>query len=108
MKAGLARQITDQMNMNGATKLTSLLTIGKTAVEEDRRVEMMYRDELSRQWQDHARFFSHQGQKEGQTVFDALHTGTGGLTMGYVTKDDCPGVGDDIEHVPVPFSNEQV
>jgi hypothetical protein len=27
----------------------------------------------------------------------------GGLTLGYVTEDSCPGKGDDIPHVPVPY-----
>ncbi|KAI0774818.1 Metallo-dependent phosphatase-like protein [Trametes elegans] len=29
--------------------------------------------------------------------------GTGNATLGYVTHDDCPGVGDDILHAPLPF-----
>lgn len=29
----------------------------------------------------------------------------GNLTLGYVTKDSCPGVGDDTLHAPIPFNS---
>lgn len=29
----------------------------------------------------------------------------GNLTLGYVTKDSCPGVGDDTLHAPLPFNS---
>ncbi|ORX37264.1 vacuolar protein [Kockovaella imperatae] len=109
MKAGLARQITLQMNLNGATKFApfSMDTIGRTVKEEDQRVERIYRKNLRDQWVEfEMRSASGPLKLSEQMPFSSAVSK--GLTMGYVTRDSCPGIGDDVEHIPVPYSNAQV
>ena len=51
---------------------------------------------MAEQWFDHI-----SAEDEGsQAIFEV---GKDAPTMGYVTRDSCPGKGDDIEHVPGMF-----
>jgi hypothetical protein len=49
---------------------------------------------MAEQWFDH---ISSAGNGGSQTAFQVDKNGP---TMGYVTRDSCPGKGDDVEHVP--------
>jgi hypothetical protein len=40
-----------------------------------------------------------------QTEMQQWSITSANLTLGYVTQDSCPGVGDDIPHTPIPFFN---
>ncbi|ODN81879.1 hypothetical protein L202_02229 [Cryptococcus amylolentus CBS 6039] len=105
--AGLARNITDQMNRNGASKLVPSLT-PSTPVEEEARVQRIYQDWMKEQALDYE---LQQEETRLRTVGrgDQAVLGLEGVsqakprTLGFVTKDKCPGKGDDIEHIPVPF-----
>jgi hypothetical protein len=52
---------------------------------------------MAEQWSDH---ISRAGNSGSQATFEVAKDGP---TMGYVTRDSCPGKGDDIEHVPGTF-----
>ena len=83
------------MNRAGASKLLPDESATRARVEA--RVQRTYDSWLQAQWDDYvARHMAAGGLEE--TVLDAWGQET--LTMGYVTKDACPGVGDDIQHVP--------
>ena len=41
--------------------------------------------------------YDQQQSERGQTILGQRQKG---LTLGYVTQDECPGKGDDIEHIP--------
>ena len=63
-------------------------------------MDRVYNEWMTNQWEEHvSSFVSHEGDGVGQVVFGG-HAKVEERTMGYVTKDACPGVGDDIEHVP--------
>jgi hypothetical protein len=51
---------------------------------------------MAEQWFDHIPSADRGTQATFQVAKD-------GPTMGYVTRDSCPGKGDDIEHVPGTF-----
>ncbi|WVQ96496.1 hypothetical protein IAU59_003601 [Kwoniella sp. CBS 9459] len=114
LPAGLARNVTDQMNRSGASKFvpaptTSSTTEPSTKAEEEARVRRIHDQWLAEQWEDYqsqmqsARAFIH-GDDADQIVFGAHDKPR---TLGLVTKDKCPGRGDDIEHIPVPFTANQ-
>lgn len=100
LPAGIARNITDQMNRSGASKLrgASRSILNSGVEDEEARVDRIYRHHLAQQWDDHVQ--SQLSRGISQDVLSAGNMGHGHLTMGYVTKDACPGQGDDIEHVP--------
>jgi hypothetical protein len=84
----LARQVIKQLNKAGASKLVPVKPL--TISDYDQLVERGYK-----QWLD-GQASAYEIETDGrQKVFSTSH-----LTMGYVTKDACPGRGDDIEHKP--------
>ncbi|CAD6582218.1 MAG: hypothetical protein TREMPRED_003238 [Tremellales sp. Tagirdzhanova-0007] len=98
LQASLARKVTDQLNLAGPSKLHAKASSSRN---EDERVERIYREWLSSQWEYHV---GEESKREAQVIwFKAPPV----LTMGYVTRDTCPGIGDDIEHIPVPYSGLQ-
>ncbi len=90
LSASLARRIVEQLNLAGPTKLYSEPSGPRG---EDERVERIYREWLSNQWDEYA---LNRDTVEEQVAWSGRRT----PTMGYVTRDACPGVGDDIEHIP--------
>lgn len=90
------------MNRAGASKLLPTASITQWAIEGD--VDRVFDQWMLDQWTDHLVTSSPSrlsvvghGNGAGQVVFN----GHGDeRTMGYVTKDACPGSGDDIDHVP--------
>ncbi|WRT67957.1 uncharacterized protein IL334_004931 [Kwoniella shivajii] len=108
LRAGLARKITEQMNKSGASKL--LPSKPTTKYEEEERVKQRYNQWLAGQWEE----YLIQGgqdhlldQPDVQAVLGTSKIPKKPRTMGFVTKDRCPGKGDDIEHYPVPFVGNQ-
>nr|XP_019012947.1 vacuolar protein [Kwoniella pini CBS 10737]OCF51728.1 vacuolar protein [Kwoniella pini CBS 10737] len=106
LPAGLARNITEQMNKSGPSKLVP--SQPSTTQEEEARVESIYDDWMAEQWKDHLL------SEEQDHLFDQdqMVIVNGRIpkkprTMGFVTKDACPGKGDDIEHYPVPHYDNQ-
>ena len=102
LPAGLAANITSEMNRAGASKLLPTTSITRQAVEED--VDRVFDQWMLDQWTDHLVASAPlrsgvvgDGYGAGQVVFDSHGDER---TMGYVTKDACPGSGDDIDHVP--------
>ena len=83
------------MNRAGASRfLPSIPT--RQSVEAD--VDRVYGTWLKGQWEEHvASSALSLDDQRAQVVFGRKDDER---TMGYVTKDACPGVGDDIEHVP--------
>jgi hypothetical protein len=63
----------------------------------ERQVDETYNQWMAEQWIDH---ISRTGGGGSQAAFEV---GKNEPTMGYVTRDSCPGKGDDIEHVPGMF-----
>ncbi|ORY25942.1 vacuolar protein [Naematelia encephala] len=111
LPAGLARNITQQMNLAGPSKLVPSQA-PSTRQEVEDRVDQGYRAWMASQWED---YLQSQSQTQTETnnndvqmSFDVTRMGKGkkSPTLGYVTKDACPGLGDDIEHIPVPFSKD--
>lgn len=87
----LARRIVEQLNKAGASKLVP--SQPQTIQEYDAQVDETYN-----------RWLDEQSQQYGSTVNGVaqvvLSSHGKPQTMGYVTKDACPGTGDDIEHIP--------
>ncbi|KAK1925880.1 putative vacuolar protein [Papiliotrema laurentii] len=98
----IARKVLDQLNRAGASKL--IPDTPRTIQEEDARVERIYQDWLDTQAAEYEREMSLSG---GEQVVMGGKSEGGLLTMGYVTRDACPGKGDDIEHTPLPRSRQQ-
>ncbi|KAL1413169.1 hypothetical protein Q8F55_000918 [Vanrija albida] len=101
LPAFLATEVFAEMNRAGASKL--LPTTAREDVEA--RATRIYNDWLADQWDEHV----------AATLLgaddDALAFGSPDKkphTLGYVTRDACKGRGDDIPHIPVPFSRDQV
>jgi hypothetical protein len=63
----------------------------------ERKVDDTYNLWMAEQWLEH---ISSAGNGGSQATFQVDKNGP---TMGYVTRDTCPGKGDDIEHVPGTF-----
>lgn len=94
LPVSLARNITYQMNLAGPSRIATEKH-HLTREEEDQRVERIYQEWLMTQWTDYASA----NQEGGDQLI--LHGQRGQeRTLGYVTKDACPGRGDDIEHIP--------
>lgn len=82
------------------------------ALEDQELVESIYRESLEQQWNDYTSERFQLGLIAEEIVFDS-HSGLENghdkagspLTMGYVTRDSCPGKGDDIEHIPGEYSS---
>lgn len=91
LPAGLARNLTDQLNRAGPSRMAPLVAPSMT---EDELVEQTYQEWLSSQWEEH---IAGSGPHSEQTTFNS---GKRLPTLGYVTRDACPGKGDDIEHIP--------
>jgi len=84
--AGVARQVLDKLNAKGAFKRRD---VGAGEDPElysrgdvDYRFDAWRRDQFEREYTERA---------------------TANLTLGYVTTDSCPGVGDDTLHTPIPY-----
>ncbi|OWT39813.1 vacuolar protein [Cryptococcus neoformans Bt1] len=102
LPASLARNITDQMNRAGASKLVSKSPA--TPYEEEQRVKRIHDRWLYEQW----RAYELENAYEGDTQKVMVDKGKDKpRTLGHVTKDKCPGIGDDIAHIPVPFYSDQ-
>ncbi|WVR06502.1 hypothetical protein IAU60_003533 [Kwoniella sp. DSM 27419] len=110
LKAGLARNITEQMNRAGASKLAPGVPL--SPAEEEERVQRLYRAWTAEQLEEYER--AQTAELEDVNGAQAVFSTHGGReksekprTLGFVTKDKCPGRGDDIEHIPVPFTANQ-
>jgi hypothetical protein len=110
LHASIARNITAQLNANGISKLVDSDTLGASASkrEDDARVNRIYGEWLAGQWERHVQreilggqdVAREAGREAGAAQSFWSGQESGGSTLGYVTEDDCPGIGDDIEHVP--------
>ncbi|CAK9780497.1 unnamed protein product [Cutaneotrichosporon oleaginosum] len=106
LKLGVGKAIANEMNRAGASKLQPM-----SAQEEDEaHVQRVYNEWLAAQWNT----YLENGGDEADVYEESDQTPLGRpvprkpKTLGYVTHDACPGRGDDIEHIPVPFSPNQV
>ncbi|KAF8911569.1 Metallo-dependent phosphatase-like protein [Gymnopilus junonius] len=84
---GTASKVLPALNNAGADERRSLL--------EDRELQMYgrgYVETIYRKW------LEEQDRRDGLERRAAQN-----LTLGYVTQDSCPGVGDDVLHAPLPF-----
>ncbi|BEI83281.1 hypothetical protein CcaverHIS002_0311490 [Cutaneotrichosporon cavernicola] len=105
LKAGLGKAIADEMNRAGASKLLPM----SGREEDDAHVQQVYNEWLASQWNEYVEnggddLFENEGGQMplGRPVPEKPKT------LGYATRDACVGKGDDIEHIPVPFSPNQV
>lgn len=98
LPAGLAGNITVEMNRAGASKFAP-------SVDDDEAyVRHVYNEWLASQWDRYVQSNLLGGSDELSMTSDAKKP----RTLGYVTHDACKGRGDDIEHIPVPYSPDQV
>ncbi|KAE8538919.1 hypothetical protein D1P53_005287 [Cryptococcus gattii VGV] len=102
LPASLTRNITDQMNRAGASKL--MPTSPVTPYEEEQRVKRIYDKWMYEQWQAYEREIAQEGDTQKVMVDKGKDKPR---TLGHVTRDKCPGTGDDIAHIPVPFYPDQ-
>ncbi|XAO21467.1 hypothetical protein I312_100218 [Cryptococcus bacillisporus CA1280] len=102
LPASLARNITDQMNRAGASKLMSKSPM--TPYEEEQRVKRIHDKWMYEQWQAYEREIAQEGDTQKVMVDKGKDKPS---TLGHVTRDKCPGTGDDIAHIPVPFYPDQ-
>nr|KIR89221.1 vacuolar protein [Cryptococcus tetragattii IND107] len=102
LPASLARNITDQMNRAGASKLMSKSPM--TPYEEEQRVKRIHDKWMYEQWQAYERVIAQEGDTQKVMVDKGKDKPR---TLGHVTRDKCPGTGDDIAHIPVPFYPDQ-
>ncbi|KIR36088.1 vacuolar protein [Cryptococcus deuterogattii CA1014] len=102
LPASLARNITDQMNRAGASKLMSTSPV--TPYEEEQRVKRIHDRWMYEQWQAYEREITQEGGTQKVMVDKGKDKPR---TLGHVTRDKCPGTGDDIAHIPVPFYPDQ-
>lgn len=93
--------------MPSASSQKSDLDLQKMRSEDDLAVRREYDNWLSDQreaYEDSVEYQKNQVEEGGgQMIFGQNIKGHHGLTLGYVTKDACPGKGDDIEHIPCEF-----
>ncbi|KAG8679777.1 hypothetical protein FRC09_018736, partial [Ceratobasidium sp. 395] len=82
--AGIAKQVLDKLNAKGAAKREVEDPDAYGRGDVDYRFNMWRRDQFEREYRERA---------------------TANLTLGYVTTDSCPGVGDDTLHTPIPYYN---
>ncbi|KIR42954.1 vacuolar protein [Cryptococcus deuterogattii 99/473] len=102
LPASLARNITDQMNRAGASKFMSTSPV--TPYEEEQRVKRIHDRWMYEQWQAYEREITQEGGTQKVMVDKGKDKPR---TLGHVTRDKCPGTGDDIAHIPVPFYPDQ-
>ncbi|KIR68685.1 vacuolar protein [Cryptococcus bacillisporus CA1873] len=102
LPVSLARNITDQMNRAGASKLMSKSPM--TPYEEEQRVKRIHDKWMYEQWQAYEREIAQEGDTQKVMVDKGKDKPS---TLGHVTRDKCPGTGDDIVHIPVPFYPDQ-
>ncbi|PBK99158.1 hypothetical protein ARMGADRAFT_492064 [Armillaria gallica] len=69
---------------------------------ENRKRSLEREEELYRRGDVRARYMDWLSDMD-QRSFGLGRRGANNLTLGYVTTDSCPGVGDDIIHTPLPF-----
>ncbi|KAK0202998.1 Metallo-dependent phosphatase-like protein [Desarmillaria ectypa] len=69
---------------------------------EENRKRGLEQEEMYRRGDVRARYFDWLS-KMNQRFLELERRDTNNLTLGYVTTDSCPGVGDDIIHTPLPF-----
>lgn len=91
LPARLAKQVLEQMNRAGASKLVP--DKPKSIEDYDAQVEMGFS-----RWLDEQAEASELATEDDVQVVMSPHGKP--QTMGYVTKDACPGRGDDVEHIP--------
>ncbi|KAG8693495.1 hypothetical protein FRC08_009082 [Ceratobasidium sp. 394] len=82
--AGVAKQVLDKLNAKGAAKREAEDPEAYGLGDVDYRFNLWRREQFEREYHERA---------------------TKNLTLGYVTTDSCPGVGDDILHSPIPYYN---
>ncbi|TFY74337.1 hypothetical protein EWM64_g9675 [Hericium alpestre] len=82
---GVAKQVLPTLNNEGANEKRSL----------EREQELYARGDVSMRYK---RWLEEMDRRDGQEKRAAKN-----LTLGYVTKDGCPGIGDDTMHSPLPF-----
>lgn len=103
LPAELGKAIADEMNRAGASKLLPM----SAREETEAHVQRVYNEWLASQWETYH-------MESEATLFEDEQTPLGRpipkkpKTLGYVTRDACRGKGDDIEHIPVPYSPNQV
>ena len=90
LPAGIAANLTEELNRAGASRFAP----SSNAEEVERKVDETYNQWMAEQWLDH---ISRAEDSGNQAPFRVAKDGP---TMGYVTRDSCPGKGDDIKHVP--------
>ncbi|KAI0343630.1 hypothetical protein BDW22DRAFT_1328874 [Trametopsis cervina] len=86
--SGLAQKVFASLNSAGADNR-------RRAFERDIEREMYGRGDVSEVYR---RWLAEMDRRAG---FE--RRAAGNLTLGYVTSDACPGVGDDVAHAPLPF-----
>ncbi len=86
------------MNKAGASKFAP--STPRTIQEEDERVERNYQAWLEMQAEQYEQDQLTQTRQLRLGSVSDLSAKKEKLTLGYVTKDACPGKGDDIEHIP--------
>lgn len=100
LPANVAGNITIEMNRAGASRFAPI----SPQEDDDAYVRKVYNEWLQQQWDDYVL-----EQLMGETDEVTLGGPEGKPhTLGFVTKDDCRGNGDDIPHIPVPYSTYQV
>lgn len=92
----MARQLIDQMNRDGTTKL--LPHSPPSRFDDDQLVERECQARSALAWDEYISERLSSGDETNELSFDALER-SGAKTLGYVTRDACPGIGDDIEHI---------
>lgn len=107
------------MNRAGASKFApsssnlrnqlSPSDVERMRYEDDLAIRRGYERWLSDQREEYELSESRVTRQEEQAVFgvsgEIVAGGKKDLTLGYVTKDACPGKGDDIEHIPCELSS---
>ncbi|KAK0238635.1 Metallo-dependent phosphatase-like protein [Armillaria nabsnona] len=81
--------------------LDTLQTMSENG-EATRKRSLEREEELYRRGDVRARYMDWLSEMN-QRSLELERRGTNNLTLGYVTTDSCPGVGDDIIHTPLPF-----
>jgi len=86
----VANQILPSLNKHGADQRRSLFD-----ELEGREHELYARGHVDRRYNEWLEEMDRRGGEQRRAA--------GNLTLGYVTHDKCPGVGDDVLHAPIPF-----
>lgn len=88
------------MNRAGASRFGPLTP----QEDDDAYVRKVYNEWLQQQWDDY--LLDELMGETDEVVLDGPDKKP--HTLGFVTKDACPGRGDDIRHIPVPYSPFQM